>query len=29
MLVGTKNDLEAEREVTYEEGKALASKYGL
>ena len=29
ILIGSKSDLEADREVAYEEGKEMASKYGM
>ena len=29
MLIGNKNELEKKREVSYEEGKQLASQYGM
>ena len=29
LLIGNKNELEKEREVSYEEGKQLASQYGM
>ena len=29
ILIGSKSDLEADREVAYEEGKEMASKYGI